>query len=226
MRRDLIYWFALALAAGSTLVVVLVMRSRLGLALRAVRDDIGGARGLGVDVTKARLVVWVMAAGWTGVTGALIHLNTATVTNRDAFSVLSWTALVIFIVIIGGVGSTTGPVIGVAVFWFISDQFEAQDTWRFIILGAVAVAMAVMAPKGLHGLLQRWRPVQFFPVRGPPARAGAWTPDRPPTRRGRVRNRAGREQMAAGRPGLRSDGGQAGAQAAVWPRSGGGVAAV
>ena len=166
LRRDLIYWFALALAAGSTLVVVLVMRSRLGLALRAVRDDIGGARGLGVDVTKARLVVWVMAAGWTGVTGALIHLNTATVTNRDAFSVLSWTALVIFIVIIGGVGSTTGPVIGVAVFWFISDQFEAQDTWRFIILGAVAVAMAVVAPKGLHGLLQRWRPVQFFPVRG------------------------------------------------------------
>lgn len=165
LRRDLIYWSALALAAGATLIVVMVLRSRLGLALRAVRDNPDGASGLGVDVTRARLTIWVMAAGWTGVTGALIHLNTSTVTNRDAFSVLDWTALVIFIVIIGGVGSTTGPIIGVAIFWFISEQFEDQDTWRFIILGGVAAVMAVFAPKGVYGLIQRWRPVQFFPVR-------------------------------------------------------------
>jgi branched-chain amino acid transport system permease protein len=165
LRRDLIYWSALALAAGSTFVVVMVLRSRLGLALRAVRDNPEGASGLGVDVTRARLVIWVMVAGWTGFTGALIHLNTATVTNRDAFSVLSWTALVIFIVIIGGVGSTTGPIIGVAIFWFISDRFQDQDTWRFIILGGVAALMAVFAPKGVYGLIQRWRPIQFFPVR-------------------------------------------------------------
>ena len=60
---------------------------------------------------------WVMASGWIGATGALIHLQTATVTNRDAFSVLTWTALVIFIVVIGGVGSTIGPVIGVVIYW-------------------------------------------------------------------------------------------------------------
>lgn len=165
LRRDVIYWAALALAVGSTLIVVGVLRSRIGLALRAVRDNQEGATALGVSAIQARLVVWVIAAFWTGMTGALIHLNTATVTNRDAFSVLSWTALVIFIVIIGGVGSTTGPIIGVAVFWFISEQFQDNDTWRFIILGTVAAAMAVASPGGIDGLIQRIRPTQLLPVK-------------------------------------------------------------
>jgi branched-chain amino acid transport system permease protein len=164
-RDDVIYWLALALAVGATAIVVLVLRSRLGLGLRAVRDSEGGARGLGVDVGRTRLIVWVVAAYWTGATGAVILLNSPSARADSAFSVLRWTALVIFIVVIGGVGSTTGPILGVLVFWFIDEQLAEADTWRFIILGSVAVVMAVLAPKGLYGLIQRWRPVQFFPVR-------------------------------------------------------------
>jgi branched-chain amino acid transport system permease protein len=163
-RQDLIYWVALALAVGAMLIVVGVLRSRLGLALRAVRDSDVGAQGLGVRVTRTKLIVWVVAAGWTGATGALIHLHSATITNRDAFSVQTWTALVIFIVVIGGVGSTIGPIIGVVVYWFITDRFEDADTWRFIILGTVAAVMAVLARGGINGLLQRIRPFELFPV--------------------------------------------------------------
>ena len=167
--RDLIYWSSLALAAGATLVVVLVLRSRLGLALRAVRDDEAGARGLGIDVTRTRLIVWMLASGWIGMTGALIHLNSQSINAPDAFSVLLWTALVIFIVVIGGVGSTTGPIIGVIVFWLVSDEitewFDLDDPWRFIILGSLAALFAVFAPRGIYGWLQSWRPLQFFPVR-------------------------------------------------------------
>lgn len=163
-RQNLVYWVALALAVGATLVVVLVLRSRLGLALQAVRDNVDGARGLGVNVTRTRLLIWVLAAGWTGATGALIHINSSTINRPDAFSVLSWTALVVFIVIIGGVGSPVGPIIGVAIYWFITERFENQDTWRFIILGSFAAIMAVAAPKGIWGLLQRWRPFDVFPT--------------------------------------------------------------
>lgn len=98
-------------------------------------------------------------------TGAVIHLQSATVTNRDAFSVLTWTALVIFIVVIGGVGSPIGPIIGVAIYWFITDRLEDADTWRFIVLGAVAAVMAVVSRRGIDGLLQRLRPFQAFPTR-------------------------------------------------------------
>ena len=164
-RTDMTYWLALALAAGSTAIVVFVLRSRLGLALRAVRDDDHGARGLGVDITRTKLVIWVIAAFWTGCTGAVILLNVTSVTAASGFSVLRWTALVIFIVVIGGVGSTTGPIIGVLVYWFLDEQLQDQDTWRFIILGVTAGVMAIAAPKGIYGLLQKWRPLQFFPVR-------------------------------------------------------------
>ncbi|MEM8621352.1 MAG: branched-chain amino acid ABC transporter permease [Actinomycetota bacterium] len=164
-RSDLIYWVALALAAGATVVAVLIARSRLGLALQAARDSAPGARGLGVNVMRTKLVVWVVAAGWTGMTGALIHLNTSTVTTDDAFSVTSWTALVIFIVVIGGVGSVRGPLIGVAIYWFISEQFEDSDTWRFIILGSAATLMALVSREGVDGLLQRIRPFEIFPIR-------------------------------------------------------------
>ncbi|HET9609056.1 MAG TPA: branched-chain amino acid ABC transporter permease [Acidimicrobiales bacterium] len=164
-REDITYWLALALAAGATAIVVLALRSRLGLALRAVRDSEAGARGLGVDVTQTRLVVWVVAAFWTGATGAVVLLNSPSVRADSAFSVLRWTALVIFIAVIGGVGSTTGPIIGVLVYWAIDEQFADAETWRFIILGLVAAAMAIAAPRGIYGLIQRWRPVQFFPVR-------------------------------------------------------------
>ncbi len=164
-REDITYWLALALAVGATAIVVLALRSRLGLALRAVRDSEAGARGLGVDVTQTKLVVWVVAAFWTGATGAVVLLNSPSVRADSAFSVLRWTALVIFIAVIGGVGSTTGPIIGVLVYWAIDEQFADAETWRFIILGLVAAAMAIAAPRGIYGLIQRWRPVQFFPVR-------------------------------------------------------------
>ncbi len=164
-RTDVTYWLALVLAVGGTLIVMFVLRSRMGLALRAVRDNAAGARGLGVEVTKTQLKIWILAAFWTGCTGAVILLNTTSTTAGSGFSVLRWTALVIFIVVIGGVGSTTGPILGVLVFWFIDEQLADAENWRFIILGAIAAAMAILAPKGLYGLLQQWRPLQFFPVR-------------------------------------------------------------
>ncbi|MEM9609462.1 MAG: branched-chain amino acid ABC transporter permease [Actinomycetota bacterium] len=164
-RLDLTYWAALVLAVGSVAIVVFVLRSRLGLALRAIRGSEGGARGLGISLLRSRLTVWVLTAFWTGATGAVIFLNAVAIRPDAAFSVSRWTALVIFIVVIGGVGSTTGPIIGVLFFWFLDEQLADAETWRFIILGLVAAGFAVLAPKGVYGLIQRWRPLQFFPVR-------------------------------------------------------------
>jgi branched-chain amino acid transport system permease protein len=130
-----------------------------------VRDSEQGARGLGVDVTRTRLVVWVVAAFWTGATGAVVLLSSPSARADSAFSVLRWTALVIFVAVIGGVGSTTGPIIGVLVFWAIDEQLADAETWRFIVLGTVAAVLAIVAPRGIYGLVQRWRPLQFFPVR-------------------------------------------------------------
>ncbi len=183
-RNTVTYLMALGLAAGATAIVVLVLRSRLGLALRSIRDNPEGARGLGVSVTRAKLVVWVIAAFWTGMTGAVILLQNPSTRAESSFSVLRWTALVVFIAVIGGVGSTTGPIIGVGVYWFMRELLEDADEWRFIILGLIAAAMAILAPRGVYGQIQKRWPVQFFPVRrrlvGPGLGAGA--PGAPPQR--------------------------------------------
>jgi len=164
-RQDVTFWLALALAVGATLVVVAVLRSRVGLALRAVRDSESGARGLGVDATRTKVLVWLIAAFWTGCTGAVILLNTTSTRSDSAFSVSQWTALVIFVVVIGGVGSTTGPIFGVIVYFALDQLLDNADTWRFIVLGTIAALFAVVAPTGLYGLIQKWKPLQFFPVR-------------------------------------------------------------
>src|SRR6266851_1330992 len=116
--RDIItYWIALALAAGAPLLVYLVLRSRYGLALFAIRDSEATAETSGVDSFRTKLGVYVLVAAATGMIGALIYLQKARISPDAAFSVLDWSAYVIFIVIIGGVGTIEGPIIGVMVFY-------------------------------------------------------------------------------------------------------------
>ena len=115
--RDIItYWVALAFAVGTILLVYLILRSRHGLALAAIRDSEAAAESVGVDNFKTKLWVYVVTAAATGMVGALIYLQKARISPDAAFSVLDWTAYVIFIVVIGGIGTIEGPIVGVLVF--------------------------------------------------------------------------------------------------------------
>ncbi len=164
--RDIItYWIALALAAGAPLLVYLVLRSRYGLALFAIRDSEATAETSGVDSFRTKLGVYVLVAAATGMIGALIYLQKARISPDAAFSVLDWSAYVIFIVIIGGVGTIEGPIIGVMVFYTMQHYLADFGTWYLILLGALAIVIMLFAPKGIWGYVaQRYR-VALFPVR-------------------------------------------------------------
>lgn len=179
-REDYVYYLALLAGLGAVALVVLVLRSRLGLALRAIRDDEAGARAAGVDVHRARLAVWVLAAGWTGLTGAVVYLNSLRVQPEAAFGV-QWTAFMIFVVVIGGVGSVTGPIVGTLLFWVLRDQLADQGVWYLIVLGSVAMVMAVVAPRGIYGAAQRLHPLALFPVRRRLVPGGRLEPTDQPT---------------------------------------------
>jgi branched-chain amino acid transport system permease protein len=164
--RDIItYWMALALAAGAPLLVYLVLRSRYGLALFAIRDSEATAESAGVDSFRTKLGVYVLVAAATGMIGALIYLQKARISPDAAFSVLDWSAYVIFIVVIGGVGTIEGPIIGVIVFYALQHYLADFGTWYLILLGALAIVIMLFAPKGIWGYVaQRYR-VELFPVR-------------------------------------------------------------
>src|SRR5215471_14038869 len=97
MREFLIYWLALALVVVVLAAIVLLLRSRYGLALTAIRDNELAARSNGVDVTRTKLVVYVLTAFGTAMVGALIFLQKLRISPDTAFSVNDWTAFVIFI---------------------------------------------------------------------------------------------------------------------------------
>ena len=164
--RDIaVYWLALALLLGTMALVYLLLRSRRGLALAAIRDSEAAAVSLGVDSFRTRLAIYVIAAFGTGMVGALIYLQKARVSPDAAFSVTDWTAYVIFIVVIGGIGTIEGPIVGAIVLYFLQDYLAHFGTWYLITLGTLAAAVMLVAPKGLWGLFAQRFDVHIFPVR-------------------------------------------------------------
>jgi branched-chain amino acid transport system permease protein len=164
--RDIItFWIALLLAAGVPLLVYLVLRSRVGLALFAIRDSESTAESAGVDGFRIKLGLYVLVAAATAMIGALIHLQKASISPDAAFSVLDWTAYVIFIVVIGGVGTIEGPFVGVMVFYLLQHYLADFGTWYLILLGALAIITMLIAPRGIWGTLAQRTGVALFPLR-------------------------------------------------------------
>jgi branched-chain amino acid transport system permease protein len=164
--RDIItYWAALTLAAGTVLFVYLILRSRYGLALAAIRDSERAAESVGVDNFRTKLKVYIAAAAGTGLVGALIYLQKARISPDAAFSVADWTANVIFIVVIGGIGTIEGPIVGVLVFYVLQTNLAHWGTWYLILIGAFAIAIMLFAPRGIWGYLAERHGLVLFPIR-------------------------------------------------------------
>jgi branched-chain amino acid transport system permease protein len=159
------YWLALFLLVATLAAVYFLLRSRQGLALAAIRDSEPAAESVGVDSFRTKFLVYVLAAFGTGMVGVLTYLQKARISPDAAFSVLDWTAYVIFIVIIGGIGTIEGPIIGAILLYILQDQLAALGPWYLMTLGALAVVVMLVAPKGLWGALSERLDIQLFPLR-------------------------------------------------------------
>jgi branched-chain amino acid transport system permease protein len=153
MREFVIYWVALALVVLVLGAIIALLRSRYGLALTAIRDNELAARSNGVDVARTKLVVYVITALGTAMVGALIFLQKLRISPDTAFSVNDWTAFVIFITVIGGIGRVEGPIIGTIVFFLLRQTLADLGSLYLLMLGAVAIAVMLFAPKGIWGYL-------------------------------------------------------------------------
>jgi branched-chain amino acid transport system permease protein len=164
MRESLTYWIALALAVAVVGGIVLLLRSRYGLALTAIRDNELGARSNGVDVARIKYVVYVAVAFGTAMVGALVFLQKIRISPDTAFSVNEWTAFVIFITVIGGIGRIEGPIIGTVVFFLLRQTLADLGAVYLLTLGVVAIAVMLKAPKGVWGLIADRFGWQVFPL--------------------------------------------------------------
>jgi len=147
------FLMVLSLVVGSFILVYVILNSRIGLGLTAMRDDIDAAEGLGVSIFKNKTFCFTFCAFITGMAGSLAYLNKLSLFPDGAFSI-NWTIAIVFAVIIGGIGTATGPFVGAAVYVILVNVLARYAGYSNIILGVIAIVVIIAAPKGIVGTLQ------------------------------------------------------------------------
>jgi branched-chain amino acid transport system permease protein len=164
MRESVTYWAALGIAFLVIAIVYWLLRSRRGLALMAIRDNELASASIGIDIWRTKFMVYVVTGGLTAAVGALIFLQKLRISPDAAFNVNDWTAFVIFIVVIGGIGTIEGPIIGTIVFFLLRETLADLGTTYLLILGLVAIIVMLRAPKGLWGFVRSRLDFELFPL--------------------------------------------------------------
>jgi branched-chain amino acid transport system permease protein len=145
-----LYYTALVLGVGSILVVFWLMRSKTGLALMAMRDNPGAAETMGVELYRTKLKCYLISSFISGLAGGVMYMYQAYILPTSGFSI-NWTVAMTFIVIIGGMGTMEGPVIGAVIYVLLTQWLYSFPGMSMIILGILAVAIIMVAPRGIMG---------------------------------------------------------------------------
>lgn len=162
-REHITFWLTLGMTTFFTVVVFLLLRSRQGASLQAIRDDEEAAASVGVRVGVGKRILFVLASAGCGAAGAMTVANILFIQPSSIFSV-NYSAFMIFMVLVGGIGTFEGPIIGAIVLYLIQQEFGNDGTWYLIGLGVVAILFALLLPRGLWGLLEQRTGLRFMPV--------------------------------------------------------------
>ena len=152
MTTNDLYYLSLVVGLGSVLLVYLIMRTKGGLALMAIRDNDLAAEVMGIRIYKTKLIIFLVSAFVTGVAGGVLYLNISFIQPTAAFSI-QWTVAAVVIVIIGGIGTMEGPIIGAVIYVVLQQYLYDFPGFSMIILGVIAISIILVAPKGIMGTL-------------------------------------------------------------------------
>lgn len=157
------YWTALAVMAALLALLFALLRSRAGAGIQAIRDNEEAADSVGVKVARTKRVVFVLAGFGGGLAGALWLANAITFQPKTYFSP-QWTAYMVFMALVGGLGSFEGAILGAVIFFAIEALFGGLGVWYLIGLGATALAFALFLPRGLWGWAEARLGLSLLPV--------------------------------------------------------------
>jgi len=157
------YWWALASALIAIGVTYLLLRTRTGLGLKSIRDNDLAAESSGVNLWRMKLYTYVIAGAGCAMVGAIVAIHLLRVQPAAAFSV-NWTGYLIFITVIGGVGTLEGPIIGTLIYFILRETTSKYGEWYFIVLGILAIVVTVWSPSGIYGFIVRRTNFFVFPL--------------------------------------------------------------
>jgi branched-chain amino acid transport system permease protein len=159
-----IYFAAMTLGVGSIVLVYFLLRSNLGLALMAIRDDDVASEAVGVNIFRCKMTCFLISAFVTGCAAGVLYLNTIFIQPFEAFGI-GWTVKLLFVVIIGGMGTVEGPIVGAVIFVLLQQFLSEYVGFNLIILGTITILTIFFAPKGIVGTIQEKFRFEFFSVR-------------------------------------------------------------
>lgn len=152
------FYAMLVLMIAALATATWLAQSRLGKALRAIRDDPEAAETLGVNVQSARLKAWMLAALFGALTGSVEAWYTNIIDPQTAFEFLVTAKSVIY-AIAGGLGTVTGPVAGAVFMVFLDDLiWQRFPVLNVFLLGLAIVLLVLFLPRGIVGTLIAHRP--------------------------------------------------------------------
>jgi branched-chain amino acid transport system permease protein len=158
-RQRAYYWLALALVVATAVVIWVFIHSPLGTALKAMRDAPGYAASRGVSPMRMQVITFLTSAFIAGIAGGLYAHYFGVV----APSVMGLAPMALFVsmLVVGGLGTFAGPMVGTAVIMVVSEYLRDYQQARLIIVGLILLLTIVIAPRGLVPALQDgWARVQ------------------------------------------------------------------
>jgi branched-chain amino acid transport system permease protein len=149
---QVIFWIAAAIAFATVWGAYALMRSSIGLGLMSIRDNDLAASSLGVNVWINRFIVFVIAGAGCGLAGAVYFTAQLAMGPGQAFDP-NWVVAMLFITIVGGIGTLEGPILGTAIYFALREIFtnvlDLSGAWYLIALGGAAMIVMLYAPNGL-----------------------------------------------------------------------------
>jgi branched-chain amino acid transport system permease protein len=162
-RRLYNYLLALGTMVGLAWMVFFILRSKTGAALQAIRDSEEAAASIGARVFPTKRMIFVLSAFGCAVAGALWLATSVTFQPKTYFNV-QWTAYMLFMVLVGGIGTFEGPILGAVLFFTIETFFGAAGVYYLIGLGLIAVLFALFLQRGIWGAIDKRFGLELLPV--------------------------------------------------------------
>ncbi len=164
LSMSVVYYGALIMAIGAISLIYLLLRSKLGLGLMAIRDDDVASEAMGVNIFLCKFTCFLLSAFVSGMAAGILYLNAIFIQPFEAFGI-GWTVKLLFIVIIGGIGTIEGPILGAAIYVLLQQFLSEYVGYNMIILGAITITVILSAPEGIIGTFQKKISFELFPLR-------------------------------------------------------------
>lgn len=148
LRSDIaLYWVTAVVVCLAVLFSSRLGHGRIGRAWRFVREDEDAAEAMGIHTYKVKLAAYIVGAVFGGIAGVLFAAH-QTAISPPSFNFL-WSALILMAVVLGGMGSTPGVVVGALVISLLPELLRSAENWRYLIFGLLLIVVMIFRPQGL-----------------------------------------------------------------------------